>query len=139
MTARSGMLALTTTLLLATGCEEPWMDPVREDIQAAEAIDMIHERSGDPDFVILDVRTASEFATGHIEGAVNLSATAEDFESKLSSLDKHATHLVYCLSGGRSLRASETMESQGFVRTYNVLGGVLAIKQAPGGQALVVK
>lgn len=55
--------------------------------------------------VILDVRTAEEFAAGHIPGATNIDINSLDFEKKAGALDKSKTYLVNCASGGRSARA----------------------------------
>jgi len=130
---------LATAWLLAAGCEDPWKRPVREDVYPAEAIAMIGERSGDPDFVILDARTAAEFAVEHVRGAVNIDVWASDFEHQLQTLDRADTHLVYCRSGQRSLAATITMARLRFARVYNVLGGIAAIKREPGGRELVVE
>jgi len=138
MRCRIPILFSAALLLGATACEPPWEQPVRRDIDAATAVGMIRARAGDPDFVILDVRTAAEFAVEHVRDAVNMDVTAPDFEPRLGALDRNDTHLVYCLAGGRGRRASEIMESKRFAETLNVLGGITAIRQTPGGAELIV-
>jgi len=76
--------------------------------------------------VILDVRTAQEFAAGHIAGAVNLDVTAADFEQKAAALDKSKTYLVHCASGVRSERACKKMMQLDFPHLYNLPGGFKA-------------
>ena len=49
-----------------------------------------------PKHVILDVRTAKEFAAGHIKGAINIDVNAADFQEKVAKLDKGSTYLVHC-------------------------------------------
>jgi rhodanese-related sulfurtransferase len=44
-----------------------------------------------PSTVILDVRTPSEFATGHLTGAHLLDIRAADFDSKLGALDPRSS------------------------------------------------
>ena len=80
--------------------------------------------------VILDVRTAREFAAGHIPGAVNLDVMAADFESKASVLDKSKTYLVHCASGVRSVRACEKLGRLDFPKLYNLPGGFRAWQKA---------
>jgi rhodanese-related sulfurtransferase len=98
--------------------------PFAEDISPSDAASLIEEQRGNPDIVILDVRTAEEFSTGFIEGAVNIDYSRDNFEEKLESLDKNRTYLVYCRSGGRSRRVLELMRERGFYRIYNLTGGI---------------
>ena len=81
---------------------------------------------GAPGGAVLDVRTPAEFAAGHIEGAVNLDANADDFEAKLKALDRDAPYLLHCASGGRSRRALAAMEPLAFERVYHLAGGYIA-------------
>jgi rhodanese-related sulfurtransferase len=74
--------------------------------------------------VILDVRTAEEYAQGHLLGAKNIDVNAENFAQKIAALDKRATYLVYCRSGARSARACDQMTALGFSKLYNLEGGM---------------
>jgi rhodanese-related sulfurtransferase len=69
---------------------------------------------------IIDVREEDEFAGGHAPGAKNfpLSAFAEKFEA----IPKEQTVYVICQSGGRSARACDYLEGQGY-EAVNVEGG----------------
>jgi len=80
--------------------------------------------------VILDVRTAQEFAAGHLPGAVNLDVNAPDFEAKAAALDKSKTYLVHCASGVRSAKACEKLGRLHFPTLYNLPGGFKAWTQA---------
>ena len=73
--------------------------------------------------IILDVRTPSEYAEGHIEKAILVDYNSGNFESEIDKLDKSKSYLVYCRSGGRSARASELMSKKGF-KVYNLDGGI---------------
>ena len=64
--------------------------------------------------VIIDVRTPEEFASGHLEGAVNINLQAPDFEEQINALDKNGSYAVYCRSGNRSAEAVSLMENVGF-------------------------
>ena len=53
--------------------------------------------------VILDVRRPSEFAEGHLKGAILLDWLSDKaFVEGLAKLDKSRTHYVYCRRGHRS-------------------------------------
>jgi rhodanese-related sulfurtransferase len=69
---------------------------------------------------VLDVRTAAEFAEGHVQGARNLDIQNGDFEKALESLDKDATYNVYCRSGNRSAVAVEMMRNAGFTKVVDL-------------------
>ena len=73
--------------------------------------------------VILDVRTPGETAEGMIEGAKEIDFRGEDFQAQLEELDKDATYVVYCRSGGRSASACSMMQEMGFKDVYNLVGG----------------
>ena len=80
----------------------------------------------DKQAVIIDVRTAVEFASGHLAGAINLDVTAPDFEKKDGALDKGKTYLVHCASGVRSVRACTKLAQLYFPKLYNLPGGYRA-------------
>jgi rhodanese-related sulfurtransferase len=74
--------------------------------------------------VILDVRTPVEYASGHLENAVNIDFESPDFSQKISQLNKNAAYLVYCRSGNRSGKAVKIMQEAGFMKLYNMEGGI---------------
>jgi phage shock protein E len=63
--------------------------------------------------LILDVRTPSEFKSGHIKGAVNVPLQVLD--QQLTKLDKNETIITCCASGMRSGSAKNLLQSNGFV------------------------
>jgi phage shock protein E len=69
---------------------------------------------------VIDVRTASEFAEGHVQGARNLDIQNGDFEKALATLDKDASYNVYCRSGNRSAAAVEMMRNAGFTNVVDL-------------------
>lgn len=85
--------------------------------------------------VVVDVRTPSEYAAGHIQGAINIDVEAPTFDSQIASLDKNATYAVYCHSGRRSGLATDAMSKAGFTHVYNLSGGIADL-QAAGGQVV---
>jgi len=91
---------------------------------AAKAVGML------PNRVVIDVRTPTEYAAGHIAGAQNIDVEAADFGSRISTLDKKAAYLVYCHSGRRSGIAADQMAKAGF--TDIVDGGAMADLVAAG-------
>lgn len=72
--------------------------------------------------ILIDVRTAEEFAAGHVEGAVNFDLESGAFQDQLANLDKNATYDLYCRSGRRSAIAAGMMSQAGFTHVTD-LGG----------------
>jgi len=93
-------------------------------ITPKEAWRMIQENQGNPNFVILDVRTPREFFKERIPGAVNLDFYAHTFNIDLSKLDRSKTYLVYCKSGVRSNSAIKLMQKLGFKKFYHINEGI---------------
>lgn len=81
------------------------------------------ERTKQQGVVVLDVRTPSEFAAGHLSGAKNVDVQAANFAQQLQSLDKSASYAVYCRSGVRSANAGAQMLAAGFTKVADLAGG----------------
>lgn len=73
--------------------------------------------------VLIDVRTAAEFASGSIPGAKNIDIKSADFHKHISALDKSKDYFLFCRSGARSAQACGIMAEKGF-KVYNLKGGV---------------
>ena len=98
------------------------------DVTVQEASVMINDDVTFPNLVIVDVRTPSEFGSGHIPDAINIvwyTTSYNDGESALESY-KHTEILVYCQTGSRSRAASQYLANQGFTKIYNMLEGYTA-------------
>lgn len=73
--------------------------------------------------VLIDVRTAAEFASGSISNAKNIDVLSLDFKKQLNSLDMEKEYFLFCRSGNRSGQACSMMAEQGF-KVYNLKGGI---------------
>jgi rhodanese-related sulfurtransferase len=72
---------------------------------------------------IIDVREVNEVEAGKIPGAVNIPLGLVEF--RMHELDKSKEYIMVCRSGGRSGRATQSLESYGF-NVINMAGGMLA-------------
>ncbi len=80
---------------------------------------------------ILDTRTAGEFQTGHISGALQADWTDEkQFIDRTAHLDKNKPVYVYCLSGVRASEAAKYLRDQGFKDVVNLQGGISAWRKS---------
>ena len=79
----------------------------------------------DSNVVVLDVRTADEFAEGHIERAVNIDYKKDDFMDRAkATLPTGKTIAIYCRSGRRSANAASMLAPEGYV-LVNLKGGII--------------
>ncbi|MEY4541976.1 MAG: hypothetical protein RL411_53 [Bacteroidota bacterium] len=74
--------------------------------------------------ILLDVRTPGEFGERHLAGALNIDYNGADFDARIEKLDKTQPVYVYCLSGGRSAAAAQTLTDIGFTKVYEMKGGI---------------
>ena len=70
---------------------------------------------------ILDVREIHEYAAGHIPSAKNFPLSTLDIE--FTRLDKNQKYYVICQAGGRSAKAYDFLDAQGF-DVINIEGGM---------------
>jgi rhodanese-related sulfurtransferase len=119
-------IIMLAAVLVSLGLQSQGCHPLKsfKDIDTAVADNLIKAGRDSVNFVILDVRTPQEFASGYIAGAVNLDFKSADFPARLDELDKSKTYLVYCRTGGRSAKAMAMMKEKGFQRVYNLRGGI---------------
>ena len=77
-----------------------------------------------PHAMLVDVREADEYAQGRIPGSINIPLSRlRDIESEIDDYDTPL--FVYCLSGGRSARATAALVSMGYTAVNNI-GGISA-------------
>jgi rhodanese-related sulfurtransferase len=66
--------------------------------------------------VILDVRSKSEYAGGHVKGSINI--PLDQLEQNLNKLPKGKPIITCCMSGGRSGAALGPLKANGY-EAYN--------------------
>ena len=78
--------------------------------------------------VVLDVRSAQEWAHDHVDGSVNI--PLPQLLRQIGGFSRNASLTIVCGSGYRSSIAASLLESEGFERLNNVMGGMHAIRHA---------
>jgi len=80
--------------------------------------------------VLIDVREESEFAAGHVKGALHLGkgVIERDIETKVP--DKTTTLVLYCGGGFRSALAADNLMKMGYARSISLDGGWQALKES---------
>ena len=113
--------ALLALVLVLTGVTNfaPKTTGYRQ-VTTEEAVNIMQTEEN---YVILDVRTAQEFASGHIPGAVLLPNETIGTEDIPLLPDQDQLILVYCRSGNRSKQAAETLAQLGYTNIVE-FGGI---------------
>jgi len=79
--------------------------------------------------IIIDVRTAAEFESGHLKDALNIPYDIIDQQITGVTCCKSQEIMVYCRRGGRSEKAKTTLLNLGYTNVTNA-GGYEEIKAA---------
>jgi glyoxylase-like metal-dependent hydrolase (beta-lactamase superfamily II)/rhodanese-related sulfurtransferase len=100
--------------------------------KAGEPMDMIIEIEPDElamdipydkNMVVLDVRRETEFADGHIKGAMNIPLSDLVDPGSMANLEDDQNLYIHCRTGYRSIIAASLLKREGIHNLYNVLGG----------------
>jgi len=70
--------------------------------------------------LVIDVRSAGEFNSRHLPGAINIELGRLTAEITRVAPDKERVLLVHCLSGGRSGLARQQLRGMGYKNVYNL-------------------
>lgn len=92
-----------------------------EPITAEDAKKLMDPES---DYIIVDARTAEEFAEGHIPGAILIPEYEIADRARAELPDKDQLILVYCRSGRRSKIASQALTDLGYTNVKE-FGGII--------------
>ena len=103
--------AIFLALSLLAGCGAAGEAAVYQQISQSEAAGLMESEQ---DYVILDVRTPEEFASGHIPGALNVPNETIGTAEVPELPRKDQLILVYCRSGNRSKQASQKLADLGY-------------------------
>ena len=97
-------------------------------ISPKAAVDLIAQKKGDANFVIIDIRTPGEYKSGHLPDSILIDFYSKTFINKITQLDKAKTYLIYCRSGNRSSRSLELFRKLKFQKVYHMASGIIGWK-----------
>ena len=99
------------------------VDHARRGICECTVDELIQLRNDGKSFTLIDVREESEFAAGHIPGAIHVSkgVIERDIESTIPDQDERL--VLYCGGGYRSAIAAESLLAMGYTNVTSMDGG----------------
>jgi rhodanese-related sulfurtransferase len=104
----------------------PATGTINKVVDAAFAYKLIQANNGSRYFMILDVRTPEEFASDHIDQALNIDSASANLASRIAQMDTLKIYLVYCRTGVRSAEVVKLMADSGFKTLFDLDGGITA-------------
>ena len=75
-------------------------------------------------FVLIDVREESEFANGHLPGAIHLGKGVIERDIEMKVPDTAAKLVLYCGGGFRSALAADNLQKMGYANVISMDGGI---------------
>ena len=113
MRLKSTIVFLLSTLAL-TSCAQSTPSSINN-VDAQSFLTKISDQS----VTVIDVRSAEEYAEGHLANSININVESDLFSEQISNLDKKKEYALYCRSGRRSTIAADKMASVGFKAITN--------------------
>lgn len=123
---QANLLLVALTLTSGAMLFWPMLRPSGKEISPTDATLMINRESA----VLIDVRSAAEFAAGHVPDSINI--PREKIAERISELDKYKDRplILNCASGVRSGNACGELRKRGFEKVFSLAGGLGAWTQA---------
>jgi rhodanese-related sulfurtransferase len=79
---------------------------------------------GDTDYILLDIRESEQFNESHIIGAENHSWNSGSFQEHSNAFPKDIDIYIISQDGRKGFEALRYLLDYGFVRVYNIEGGM---------------
>ena len=121
---RTALLLVVVLLIVGmlTGCAgAAVVDAQTATSQLISPIEYVTDFDDPASHMLIDVRTPEEFASGHIEGAVNI--PVEEMAGRLDEIHGDTPIVVYCRSGNRSATAARILTEAGNASVFD-MGGI---------------
>lgn len=126
---------LFAVLVLVAGCEGQF-DNAEQLVQAAKAntveisVDDFKNIMGKEEYVLIDVRTAEEFAAGYIPNAINIPRGLLEFKITTKYPDINTNIILYCKKGSRASLAARSLGQLKYKNVMSIAGGWKAWAEA---------
>ncbi len=120
---RTIAIAFLATALL--GCDSSEAGSEAPDLAPATLQSL---RDADEAPLVIDVRSAEEYAAGHIPGALNI--PFDRVAQRISDLDAPRGVALYCLVGPRARKGEAALSEAGYRSVFHLEGGFAAWQAA---------
>jgi len=94
--------------------------PMLSGVKRLDAVEYLKMRGSE--YVLIDVRSASEWATGHATNALHI--PLGEITTRMREIPENKPVVVVCASGNRSSMAATALAKNGFSPVFNFSGGM---------------
>ena len=119
-------MVIAVALLLLTSCLQNGFAIGRQNgfskMSGADLDKIMNDTQEKEKYLVVDVRTAGEYAQGHVRYAINI--FLDEIEQKVADIEdfKDKNVVTICRSGRRSQKAAELLQKKGFKHLFNADG-----------------
>ena len=106
------------------------VDDAKSRIRQIDTAGYLEMRASGEPHLLVDTREESEFAAGHIKGAVHLSKGIIERDIVARVPDKSTTLVLYCGGGYRSALVADNLQKMGYTNPISLDGGWRALKKS---------
>ena len=106
------------------------VDDAKKRIRETNAKEVKRKMDGRESFHLIDCREESEWARGHLPGAIHLGRGVIERDIEKSIPDPKAPIVIYCGGGYRSALAAENLQKMGYRNVLSMDGGWRGWKKA---------
>jgi len=124
------VVVLVISLLVTAGCiQTAPASPAETEgsgymvVAPAQAKELIDKN---PDLIIIDISSSSNYAKGHLPGSVNYDFGEGSLDRAIPTLDKNGTYLVYCRVDNTAIKGAKELVGAGFGNVYRLAGNYKA-------------
>ncbi len=100
------------------------VDETRPRIRELQVDDVKSRMDRGHTFVLVDVREESEWARGHLPGAIHLGKGVIERDIEQRVPDTKSEIILYCGGGYRSALAADNLQRMGYTNVFSMDGGV---------------
>ena len=99
------------------------VDDARKKIKETTVAEVKRRMDAGEKFLLVDVREESEYANGHLPGAVHMSKGVIERDIEQRVPDPNTKLILYCGGGFRSALAAENLQKMGYANVESMDGG----------------
>ena len=80
--------------------------------------------------ILVDTREESEWAAGHVAGAVHIGKGVIERDIEVQAPDRSVKLVLYCGGGYRSALAADNLQKMGYTAVFSLSGGWRALRES---------
>ena len=116
------VIAIAVGALVASAAFAGEPEPTKAPSIRASELHALRQSGTAP--VVIDVRTAEEYASGHIRGAVNI--PFDEVAQRIAEIDAPHGVALYCMVGPRARKGESALLDRGYEKVLHLEGGLAA-------------